>query len=219
MRPWIVSFVVVALCVGAVLWLWRDDPARDSARLAAGGADTPASTAPQGPLLTEPDVRAYLDVYPRIQDALGRMGRTMQEATARGKVLDTERLGAEMRADVANWLKPHHLTLQDWDDVRRRVEFVVDCERWERDRPDRERELRDTIDRKRAALAGASTDAERNVLQAEIERFEAQFGVQAPAVAEEDLRLVRSFWAELDRVAVRSPTQRSPGSSSTPDRE
>ena len=212
MRPWILSFLVVALGVGTVLWMWDADPAARSTH------DAPETTpaAPAGPILDEAAVRAYLDVYPRIQNSLGRMGRNMQEAARQGKTLDTERIGAEMRAQVESWLRPHHLTPQDFDDVRRRVEFVVDCERWERERPERERDLRETIDGKRSALEAATTDKERETLRAEIDRFESQFGVQAPPVSERDLALVRSFWAELDRIAVRSPSQRGYESPATP---
>lgn len=216
MRPWIVSFVVVALCVGTVLWVWRDDAADRRARepVPGAGSDTPAG--PARPILTENDVRAYLDVYARVQDSLGR---SVQEAARSGQAMDGERFGAEMSANVASWLKPYHLSLADWDGLRERVGFVVDCERWERDRPERERQLRETIETKKAALEAATTDTERETLRREIERFEGQFGAKAGPVADADLELVRSFWAELDRVAPRTALQRGSGSRTTPDRE
>ena len=82
----------------------------------------------------------------------------------------------------------------------RRVESLVDVFRWERDLPERRRQLAEEKSRIEELLKGASGET-RKKLQEQHRRIEELLAEEPPPLRESDRELLRRFWADLDRVA------------------
>lgn len=140
-RVWIVSALVVAAAVALVLVLTADSSGDRGEQRNATKLRAP-------PPLTEREARTYVAVWSALKPKLDEAAEAY--ARSQGKV----------QVDVRLWLEPylaktHHLTLEDWDVLRERVEFVVGVMRWEQNKPDRDAKLDREIEKQKAMIAEA----------------------------------------------------------------
>jgi len=200
-RHWLIPLLIVALVAAVALYVTAD---RDrDASTENLEADNPAPS-PSAPILTDGEVRAYVSIWPQLKDLGSQIASDVARAAAEGTAFDQQAAGARLRAKRNAILKAAHLAPADWDKLRRRVELVIAAARWQDERPEREKQLAETIADKEALLPQAEK-TNRTQIEFEIERLRAQIGAPGPAIAESDLALVRSYWAQLDPIALRSP--------------
>jgi hypothetical protein len=198
-RHWLIPLLVVGLVAAVVLYVTADSGS--GAAQTTGGASDPV---PARPTLADGEVRAYIAIWPRLKDLGAQIAPEVAKAAAEGRTFDGQAARERLRAKRNALMKAHHLSPADWDDLRRRVEHVVAAIRWENERPEREQGLAEAIAEKEAMLPGAEK-THRKQIEFEIERLRAQLDAPGPELAEADLNLIRSYWAQLDPMVLRSP--------------
>jgi len=176
MRPWVVSFLLVAAVTGGVLWYLegRSEP------------DDPGSGGPAGPppqVLDVQSVEDYIRITPRIDDIVVR----------------AQADGTSAAAEVAGLLATHGYSHASWDRVRRRVEDAVVLARQLRDMPKHVEEIDREIAVKEAALEGAS-DSVRASLEKDLELLR-RMREERPRINASDQALLQRYWTDLDRIA------------------
>lgn len=184
LRAWVVSFLIVAVAVGATLWyLDRDDAGDQGTR--------PAPPAAPRPVLDVESIEAYI----RIQAEIDRI---LSGSIADGSI-STPEGGEANRAEIHGLLQKHGYSKASWDRVRRRVEDAVVAMRAEKNRPERLAEIDREISVKEAALDGAS-DSVREQLEKDIAMLRAMKESKV-ALHEADIALLERYWTDLDRLA------------------
>lgn len=186
-RVWLISALGVAAVVGAVLWFTRP---------AASGATT-GSQAPAVQTLSERDVRRYIEYMPVF---LRIVGQAAQRYAA--NPLEQKSVQGEIEASCV----AHHLTLQDWEALRRRVEFVVDVIRFEENKPERDLRYEEELARK-LELLERSEGQQREIVQRDIDQLKADYAAGAPALHAADRELVRTFRRDLDALVPKTSSK------------
>jgi hypothetical protein len=195
-RAWIVSGLLMAVVVAVVLAFWGDSPRAEPAR---------PRGQPQAPSpLSEQEVRTYLAVWPQLNQVLAATLRPMGERHKTG--LDEEELGRQVRAARDAILLDHHLSLEGWTKLANRVEHAVDVVRWRDEAKERNASLDAQIQQKEALLE-LTEGNQRELLKKDIAALEEKRVDQGPPLLQHDVELVRSFWADLDRI---TPARGSP---------
>ena len=154
--------------------------------------------------LTEDEVRAYIAVWPQINQVLAATLRPMDPGRPGG--VSQEELGQQVRAAVDAILLDHHLSQEGWAKLRRRVEHAVDIVRWRSESKERNAELDTRIQQKQALLELADGTA-KEMLERDIAELEEQRVAKGPPLLRRDVDLVKSFWRDLDKI---TPARGSP---------
>jgi hypothetical protein len=186
LRAWVVSFLIVAVAVGATLWyLDRND----------GNEREQQPRPPAAPrqVLDAESIEAYIRIQSEIDRVLAR-------AIADGSI-STPEGGEANRAEIHGLLQKHGYSAGSWDRVRRRVENAVVTMRAQKNRPERLAEIDREISVKEAALDGAS-DSVREQLEKDIAMLRA-LKESKVALHEADIALLERYWTDLDRIAPR----------------
>jgi len=183
LRVWIVSGLVVALVVTAILY-FTGDP--------APGDTGPAARRPPSKALTEAEVRRYLEIWPGINAILQKVAE--QYIRQRTKEYEPK---IDASGYVSDYLFQHNMTMADWDRLKDRVEYVVFAIRYRENRGEVDAGIRERI-RQKETLLKAATGEMRKKLEADLEEERAKLEREPPPAHPEDLELVRSFWADLD---------------------
>lgn len=180
MRPWIVSFLIVAIAVGGVLFMWPADK--------GGQTDDDGKVAPAIQVLTRQSVENYIVIQPQI-DLI--VISSMNNPNA----------GNANREKIFALLQKHGYTRQSWDRTRRYIEDSVVLMRQAQRKPEREAELAEQIKMKKAALDGAS-DKMRAQLEKELATLR-KLLEEGTIIHEADRTIMERYWADLDRIAPR----------------
>jgi hypothetical protein len=195
-RGWVVSGLIVAVVTAVILVLGGGSPE-------VGPPKRPGQ--PQAPSpLSEQEVRTYLAVWPQINQVLAATLGPMGQRHETG--LDEAELGRQVRAAVDAILLDHHLSQEGWSKLRNRVEHAVDVVRWRDEAKERNAGLDSRIQQKEALLELAEGKA-KELLQKDIAALKEQRVAKGPPLLQRDVDLVRSFWADLDRI---TPARGSP---------
>lgn len=179
MRPWIISFFIVAIAVGGVLYLMP--PSRDG-----GGSSNEEVAAVQ--VLNRETVETYIRIQPQI-DLL------MQEAFR-----NPER-AKDNPAKIYALLQQHGLDRNSWDRIRRSVEDSVVLMRQSGRSEERKAELDKQIELKTAALEGSSEKVRRQIEKDLVALRKLRD--EGTIIHESDRALMERYWADLDRIAPR----------------
>jgi hypothetical protein len=180
MRPWVISFLIVALAVGGVLYLWPGDK--------GGQADGDSKVAPAVQALTRESVESYIVIQPQIDlIVIGSM--------------NNPNAGPANREKIFALLQRHGHTDKSYDRMRRLIEDSVVLMRRAQREPEIEAELEKQIKMKEAALDGSS-DKMRAQLESELAKLR-QLLEEGTIIHEADRTLMERYWADLDRIAPR----------------
>lgn len=181
LRTWIGSFVAVALVVGAILhFTGRKEP--------VDPAPPPDRRLP--PPLEEKEIRTYLKVWPEVTAQLEEWARGFKPG---------QQPSSENQAQLDAILLRHHLDRPSFDLLRRRVEYVVDVLRWEEGLPAQRRKLEEEKARNEEFLKAAQGPTRDKLLEQQ-RGIEQKLAETPPPIHDSDRKLIRRFWAELDRV-------------------
>jgi hypothetical protein len=196
-RVWLTCALATAAVVVAVL-LVTDRPDAE--------ADGPPARRPASPL-SEQEVRTYLEVMPRYTEVTGRVALEYQRQRQLnpGKP-DTGALAARVGGEIDALLEKRHLTRETWRTLEQRVEYVVNAVRG-RQQFDEERAGMEERLAMKKALLGKLAPNDRAGVEEEIRNLETLLKEGGPPVLEQDVALVRQFWAALDAVV---PTRGPP---------
>ena len=190
-KPWILSGLLVAVTVGLVLLFTQEQPDRDDTKQEDNLPPAPRA-------LTEREVQLYIEIWPQLH----RKYREVAQASGRAKLA-----GRPYTGDVESWLQAfllqRQMSVADWRDLQRRVEFAVEVTRFEASREKRARDLRDEIARKRIALSGA-TGKRKQMLERDIAVLEERQRMVPRPPAAETRRLMRKYWNRLDLIVPKT---------------
>jgi len=183
-RAWTLSFLVVAIAVGAILWFTRDDePTKQQSQ-----PDSQPTTRAQ--TLTNNDVLKYLEVWPKIDAVLiasAQSGNASPTAT---------------RDAIREVLALHALSEESWDQLWRTLEDAVNGVRAEQENPMRLAKIDRRIAIKQEAIAaadGALKDQlgkDLAILQAERDRY-------IKPVHPTDREVLMRYWDQLNSIVPR----------------
>jgi chromosome segregation ATPase len=199
MRPWIVSAVVVAIvAAGAIVFF--DNGGEDGGNKTGG--KRPVARQPAPAPLTESEVRKYLEVMPQLNEMLGRIAREYEERRRAGQA--DEAFGTYSQQRITELLAQCHVTREQFDRLRRRVEGVVDAIREEKQLEARREELDRKIAEKKRHLEMVKDEKTRELLENDIAEFKRQQEMPAPPIRPADRELVKSFWRDLEKAVPRT---------------
>lgn len=177
LKVWIASAAAAALVVAGILFFVPESEREGDGRYV-----------PREPPLTDVQVRAYLDIWPKLQ------ARMEEAATAKSQGLD-----ADIAAHVASLAAQHGLSPTDWQSVQTRVFRAVDALRFRKGRPLYEEKVKREIDEQESLARETSGDL-RKQIEAKLKLLREQLAWTGPAAPEEDLRVVDALWADVDRI-------------------
>ena len=191
-KPWIVSGLLVAVTVAIVLLITREP---SSVPDKTGGANR-LPPAPRA--LTEREIQIYIEVWPRLR----RKYLEAAQASARAKLA-----GRPYGSDIEPWLegllRQRQMSVADWTELQRRVEFAVEVTRFEANREKRIRELEADIARLRLTLQGAR-GKRKQTLEKDIAVLEERISMVPRPLAPETRRLMRKYWSRLDLIVPKT---------------
>lgn len=180
MRPWIVSFLIVAIAVGGVLSMWPEDKGAQK--------DDDAKIAPGVQVLDRQSVENYIVIQPQIDlIVIGSM--------------NNPNAGTANREKIFALLQKHGYTRQSWDRTRRLIEDSVLLMRRSEREPEINAELQKQIKMKEAALDGSS-DKMRAQLESELANLR-KLLEEGTIIHAADRTIMERYWTDLDRIAPR----------------
>lgn len=182
-RPWIVSFVLVALVVAGILYFTQDSGE-------PGGPAEPKTEPTKAQSLTTNDVLKYLEVYPEVDSAMF--------AIAQSGNRDPQAVPTAIRPILAK----HSLSMESWNQLWRRVEDVVNSIRAEQSNPERLQKINRILDSKRSALAATDGELKKRIEQ-DIKGLEAERDREIVKIHPTDREVVMRYWDQLNRMAPR----------------
>jgi hypothetical protein len=187
-RIWLVCALAVAGVVGLVLWLTAEDAVKPK----------PRRQPPYSPL-SEQEVRAYLEVSPRMIQLLGKAAEAhvRRMAENRKEVPDPEG-DLQMQAEIDALLERNHLTRETWRRLSQRIEYAVNVVRGEAELEKSRAEIEEGIRLKKDLLTTLKEPEARKSVEAEIRAVEARLAGEGPLLAEQDRELIRGYWRDLD---------------------
>lgn len=195
MKQWLVSALVVGVAVAAVL-AFKGKP----------------ETEPEGPKawtprpLTEKEVLDYLEVTPKVHILLQRIAKEFAGPFSQQKAIP-EDLNEQALAAVELLLQAHGHTRTTYQQVKRRVERVVDAMRAERNLKKRLADIDTEIAAKEQMrdLQGEGS-AERTIFEADLDVLHKQREAarEAAAVQDADRELAERHWDKLNALAPRT---------------
>ncbi len=164
----------------------------------AGSDSAGGNRAPAIQTISERDVRRYIEFMPVFLRIIGQaVQQHVQNPMAQKSV----------QSEVEASCVQHHLTLNDWEDLRRRVEFVVDVIRFEENKEERDLRYEEELARKEELLA-RSEGGQREIVQKDIDQLKAAYAAGAPPLHAGDRELVRTFRRDLDALVPKTSTGR-----------
>ena len=185
-KVWIVAGVVLVV-IAALAVLMR------------GGSEGEKSETVRRPpaKLQESEVRTYVEVMPRFREVLERAATEYRDRSNGGT---TDNGIPNPRTKITALLRRHQLDLKSWDNLRRRVEYVVSVVRFESRAEEREAALEEAIAQKEQLLSVASGTMKEQV-EKDLENLKAQRNARGAPIHPEDRELALRFWPDLDRLA------------------
>ncbi len=183
-RVWLLSALGVGGAVAALLWLTRPTPPEPRT----------GREAPEVATLTERNVRDYIAFMPKFLGIIGRAVQSHVQDPGSDK---------SVQGHVEAACVEHHLTLKDWEKLRRDVEWVVDIIRFEEDKEGRNRRFEEELARK-LELLEKSEGEQRKIVQKDVDQLKAIHAAGAPALHPKDRELTRSYWRDLDALVPKT---------------
>ena len=187
-KPWIVSGLLVAFVVGAVLYITKEPSVADD------GDKSALPSAP--PSLNEKEIITYIEVWRGIDLILKKAATIAVNAKIAKQPMPPEASG---RPHVQALLKQHNMTLSDWKVLRDRVEFVVGVLRFERDKPARDQRIADDIAEKEKMLTQVPGKARKSI-ETTIARLQEQQRAVPKPITQQSRKLARKYWKSLDAI-------------------
>jgi hypothetical protein len=163
-----------------------------------GEEEGPRGAVRHAPPLTDREVRAYLDIWPKLD-------LKMKEA-AEAHVRD--RTPVDVEAFLAALCAHHGFSPVDFQAFRGKIDIAVEAIRFENDRPARDEQTRSRI-REKEEMAAQASGPLRKQLEQDVAALRKQLEAPGPAAAPADVALVRQYWAELDRLVPKAVAPRS----------
>lgn len=190
-RVWLTCALGTAVIVALAL-VFKNRPDTDAQ---AKGPEAPSP-------LSEEEVRLYIQIMPRIDEICRNMVPLFQRERVQNKGhVDAEAYGVLPQVEAL--LERHHLTLEDWDRLSKRVEYAVNTIRaaaeLERSRTD----IEEQVKMKKALLPALAQEDQRKDIEKEIGQLEALLSGEGPPLSDQDRELMRRYWRALDAATPR----------------
>ncbi len=160
--------------------------------------DAPASKGPRQPPnspLVDREVRAFI----KVGDGLEELRIALLPSLRPGSP-NLKQAQQAVQQKINAYLAQHHYTTQSWAKLNRRITYVVEAMRWDKERPERNRRIHGKILKQKQIADGATDDRLREETAIRIKQLEATLDKPAPPTHAADRKLAKSYWADLDRL-------------------